>query len=87
MSKIIRTFEDRMACNVVQTSDDKYYYVDSTDTFDVGYKTMVFACNKNGSHIDFCDLYVDRYATEKEMLDKHKKICENLEKYLSGKEK
>lgn len=32
MNKIIRTFEDRIACNVVQTSDDKYYYVDSTDT-------------------------------------------------------
>jgi hypothetical protein len=41
MSELIRRMEDRDLCHIVRVKD-KFYLVDSAETIDLGYETMVF---------------------------------------------
>lgn len=52
----------------------KYYYVSSCYTFDHGYETMIFYCDKNGSVTDWGDLYCERYSDEFAMARRHNEI-------------
>lgn len=45
---------------VVIKINQSYYLVDKADTFDVGWETMVFHCNKDGEVTDWQELYTDR---------------------------
>ena len=81
MSKIIKGTGVRELSHIVELNN-KYYFVDSNDTLDVGYETMVFSCDKNGDSIDWSGLYTERYNTEEEMRESHYKVCNELENYL-----
>lgn len=76
MSKIVKETGYRELSHIVQTKDGKRYLVDSNNTFDVGYETMVFLCGK------WNELFVKRYQSEKAMRKMHYKICGSLESLL-----
>jgi len=42
--------------NVVNTRNHGYVAIDTCYTFDHGFETMVFKCDKNGNIIDWSDL-------------------------------
>ena len=44
-----------------------YVLVDSRETFDMGYETMVFKCNERGQVDIWLDIDVARYPTYAEM--------------------
>lgn len=67
--------------NIVNLNGN-YFYVDSRYTFDAGFETMVFECDKNGNVINWMDLYVKHYKTQEEMNAHHKEIVENLSMYI-----
>lgn len=83
MSKPIKTVKEREYCTIVLTDDGETYYVDSADTYDAEYETMVFPWNNRRDEVDdWNELYVEHYKTEKDMEKGHERICSNLEKYL-----
>ena len=51
--------------NVVNTRNHGYVAIDTCYTFDHGFETMVFKCDKNGNIIDWSDLDVDMYDNGK----------------------
>ena len=67
--------------NIVELNGN-HYLVDSRYTFDAGYETMVFPCNKNGNVTSWGDLYVEHYITQEQMNARHKEIVENLSVYI-----
>lgn len=82
MSKVVKRIEERDLCHIVKI-EDQYYYVDSVDTIDLGYETMVFECDERGEVPNWADsLYVEWHINEGTMEDRHKYICEHLEEYL-----
>lgn len=82
MSKIIKESGYRELSHIVK-SNNKYYLVDSNDTIDAGYETMVFPYNIKEDEVeDWGDLYCERYNTEEEMEKHHFEVCEDIEKYL-----
>ena len=82
MSQIIRRMEERDLGHIVEV-DNQYYYVDSTETIDLGYETMVFECDERGEVENWANsLYVEWHINEESMVDRHNYICEHLEEYL-----
>ena len=82
MSKIVKETGYRELSHIIK-SKNKYYLVDSNDTFDFGYETMVFLFNIKEDDVEnWGDLYCKRYTTEEEMKKHHFEVCENIEKYL-----
>ncbi len=82
MSELIRRMEDRDLCHIVRVGD-KFYLVDSAETIDLGYETMVFKCSECGVVEDWANsLYVEWHVTEESMIDRHKHIINNLNEYL-----
>ena len=91
MSKILKTNPDtdNPLSHFVKTDDGKYYYVDSRwcgMPYGNGHETMAFLCNKN-MHIspkNWCNPeYVETYATEEQMAERHEWIIRNLESCLA----
>lgn len=83
MSEIIKESGYRKLSHIVK-GNDKYYLVDSNNTLDAGYETMVFLFDYDENDvIDWRDLYCERYKTEKEMEQHHFEVCEDIEKYLA----
>lgn len=84
MSKVIEKVYDRSLAHVVELND-KLYYIDSDDTFDHGFETMVFAAERQPDgelDIDWSDLYCARYSTAEAMEIKHNYIINHLEEFL-----
>jgi hypothetical protein len=46
--------------DIVKTKRGTYVFVDSRNTADCGYETMVFNCNESGMVDDWLDIDVDR---------------------------
>lgn len=85
MSTVIKALPDRELGHIVQTNDDLYYYVDSTNTFDAGYETMVFMCEKDADEFktsDWRDLYVEHYSSWDKMEKRHNYLIKHLEEVL-----
>lgn len=82
MSKVINACHERDLAHIVRTKDGKYYYVDSADTFDAGYETMVFPADEKGEVTDWGDLYCERYSSYADMKERHNYIIEHLEEVL-----
>ena len=83
MSKVIRDEAGRDLGQIVQTNDGKYYYVDSADTWDRGYETMVFSYDFEKGEVDcWTDLYCVNYNNFGNMVKLHTYICEHLEEFL-----
>lgn len=83
MSKVAFAVAHRELGHIVKTEDGKLFYVDSTETFDAGFETMVFPCDEDGQVTSWFELYVEHYKNEKEMEQRHKYICRNLEEVLN----
>lgn len=83
MSKIVKKTGYRELSHVVQTDDGQYFMVDSNNTFDCGYETMVFEWNIEEDGVDnWIEKYCERYESEKDMENRHKEICKHLEECL-----
>lgn len=71
---------------VKNENDGKWYAIDSCWTWDHGYETMIFACIlypfpeglTSRDCINFRDLYVEYYANESMMIERHKEIVKLL---------
>ena len=83
MSKVAFAVAHRELGHIAQTEDGKLFYVDSAITFDNGFETMVFPCDKDGQVTSWFELYVEHYKSEEEMEQRHKYICRNLEEVLN----
>ena len=81
MSKILNKTGYRELSHIVECNGKKYF-VDSNDTFDYGYETMVFDVLKN-DEIDWSGIYTERYLSYEEMEKQHYTICNNLENYIN----
>lgn len=67
--------------HVVETKDGKLYLVDSNDTFDCGYETMVFEW-EDDEVSSWLEEYRENYSSETAMRKKHYEICKHLETLL-----
>lgn len=54
----------------------RYVVIDSRETFDAGYETMVFESSGDGDVLDWGELDVERYDNWEEMKKGHETICE-----------
>ena len=82
MSKIIESIDTRECCDIIQADNGEYYYVDSCFTLDHGYETMTFPYDINAHDVsDWDETYARWYDSSDEMLEGHRDICENYEKY------
>lgn len=87
MSKVIEKLSDRDMGHIVKV-DDAYFYVDSADTFDHGFETMVFEVDhydkkEKEYDIDWSGIYCEHYNSYVGMETRHKYIIEHLEEILS----
>lgn len=86
MSKVVRAVSDRDMAHVVEM-ENEYYYVDSANTFDVGFETMVFKMEitpMGDEEIDWTDLYCEHYSSYKAMEIEHNYIINHLEEFIKG---
>lgn len=58
----------------------RYVVVDSRQTHDAGYETMVFESTAKGDIFTYVDLDVNRYETWEDMKEGHEKMCEKWKK-------
>lgn len=63
-------FRDVISCST------GWVLVDSRNTFDVGYETMVFRCDADGNVEQWLELDMDRYPTFEAMAVGHRKMIE-----------
>ena len=83
MSRIISETGYRELSHIVQTDAGKLYLVDSNNTLDHGYETMVFKWSKRKKRpTSWKDLYCAYHESEYDMRTAHYIICHNLEKYI-----
>lgn len=67
--------EGRMS-DTFEAASGKTYYVDSNNTLDHGYETMVFECDKDGNVTSWRDLDCELYDSLEEMQAGHKAMVE-----------
>ena len=83
MSKIIKRVAERDLAHIVKTNINKYYYVDSADTFDRRFETMAFEYDiEKDEGSDWGEVYVEWHDSQEEMETKHYWICYHLERCL-----
>lgn len=70
--------------DTIQAPDGKYYWIDTNDTPDHGWETMVFAAKANGDVTDWGEKDADWYDDFEEAEAGHKAI---VEKWKTGKGK
>ena len=56
--------------DIVKTKNG-YVLIDSRNTFDMGYETMVFKCDEQGGVDEWLDIDLKRYPTYWEMVQGH----------------
>ena len=83
MSRIVKGTGWRPLSHVVKTEDGKLYLVDSNNTFDYGYETMVFEW-EDDEVSSWLGEYRENYSSETAMRERHFEICEMLEDVLKG---
>lgn len=82
MSKVVKVCENRDLGHIVRSDDGNYYYVDSNDTIDCGYETMVFEADEDGEVVSWSHLYCKRYSSYEDMEHSHNYIVNHLEEVL-----
>lgn len=88
MSEVIKKCNHRELAHLVK-ANDKFYYIDSTHTFDNGYETMVFGVETDNidnfdtdSDVDWSGVFSQTYQNEAIMEMKHLYMIKNLEEFL-----
>ena len=84
MSTVVREVKGRDLGHIVRLNNGNHCYVDSNNTFDCGYETMVFACDESGRNIDWSDLYCEHYRSYADMKKRHEYIINHLEEVLQN---
>ena len=84
MSSIIgENWRENGVRSIVNHRSGKAYCVDTADTFDCGWETMVFRYNlRRGCCLNANDLYVRHYTDREEAMEGHKEVSLNLEEFL-----
>lgn len=83
MSEIIRETGNRELSHIVKTDTGSYFYVDSNDTYDCGFETMVFMYDEKKHEVaGWGELYVEHYDTYESMKNNHYAICNRLELFI-----
>lgn len=67
--------------DVVQ-HNDKHYYIDTSYTFDHGWETMIFLCDKNGKIKNWNHLYVETYQNISTAMKKHEYIKKHISEFI-----
>lgn len=87
MSKVIRATGNRPLSHIVKIEARAltgYYYVDSNDTFDCGYETMVFPYDiKENEVASWLEIWCMHYETQEQMEFTHNFVCNNLEQFIT----
>jgi hypothetical protein len=83
MSNVVRRFEERDLCHIVEVNNN-YYYVDSCKIICREYETIVFKCNERGEVESYMPVYTEYHKNALIMEDRHKLIIEHLEDYIGG---
>lgn len=60
----------------VKTRTMGYVWIDTCDTFDRGWETMVFRCDENGNVLDWMDLDSELYINENNAAKGHDEMVE-----------
>lgn len=60
----------------VKTRTKGYVWIDTRDTFDRGWETMVFRCDENGNVSDWMDLDSELYICKDQAFKGHDKMVE-----------
>ena len=87
MSKVVKEHPYRVLSHIVECNNE-LYYVDSTDTFDAGYETMVFDYDGvidgdvNEEDICWSGVYTEHYYSYEDMEKRHNYLIEHLEEVL-----
>lgn len=68
--------EDGRLSDTFMSASGNFYYVDSNNTWDHGYETMVFACDSEGNVTSWAELDVMLYDSLEEMQAGHKAMVE-----------
>lgn len=58
----------------------RYVLISTVLTYDVGWETMVFDCDRNGGIVNYTDLDTRRYSNVLEAEAGHKEICDKWSK-------
>lgn len=88
MSEIIRHSEAyRRLSHICKTDTGYYFYVDSNETVDCSFETMVFTYDEKNKEVsDWMDLYCRHYDTYNDMKTGHYEICQTLETLLPNED-
>lgn len=68
--------------SVVKAENGKTYCVDTCETYDHGWETMIFRCDEKGHVSDWNDLYCKVYETEDQALSNHAYIAKNISVFV-----
>lgn len=82
MSKILSRIKIRKLAHIIRTDMGFCYYVDSANTFDHGYETMVFPYDPYTGNINYKSVFTKLYDKEWQMNAGHSYICKNFEKCI-----
>ena len=84
MAQVYKDFSfDKHWITVCKGADGKYYLVDTCDTFDMGWETMVFKYDvKRDAVPNYIDLVCRRYLTNGDGEAGHRDMCVNLDMML-----
>ena len=63
------------------TINNQQYYISTNNSFDLGLETMIFK-SENNCVISWKELFYKHYKTEKEAINGHNYVINNLEKCL-----
>ena len=68
--------------DVVKTKSNYYVAVDTQNTLDCGWETMVFDCCEDGYILNWRELDLKRYPDEESAIKGHKLMVEKWEKMI-----
>ncbi len=86
MSKVIKRFtldnDPGHWTAIVESEYGQRFYVSSCWTFDCGYETMAFLCDKTNHVLSWNEVLVRRYQTYDDMINGHDIIINEIENFL-----
>ena len=83
MSEVIKSTGYRELSHVVKTNNGNYYMVDSNDTPDRGYETMIFTWDEQEDEVEsYMDIFCEWHESYSQMQERHYYIIEHLEEFV-----
>lgn len=60
--------------DVFRMANGQWVYMDTRNTFDAGWETMVFPCDSQGNVTNWKEIFVERYLDEATATARHEQI-------------